>query len=143
MTKNRPSPPAGIILSVLSSLVVVGMLTFAGPCGVHDDGTSGTCVWAARAALGAGVVALILSLVRVFELDEGERRGPDLGVGLVGALIACLPGTLIDLCASQAMRCCAIMRPYCMVLGTLMALVGFGDLVMRLLRLRNRPSASA
>ena len=134
---NRPSPPAGIALTALSGMLIAGILAFAAPCGVHDDGTTGTCLWAARAVLGAGIVLSILSIVRIFELDEGERRGLDLGAALLGALVACLPGLLVDLCATQAMPCQAVMRPFCMATGVAIALVGGVDLVVRLLRIRS------
>jgi hypothetical protein len=134
---NKPSPPVGIALTVLSGLLVAGILTFAAPCGVHDDGSVSSCFWAGRAVLGVDFVLLILSVVRIFELDEGERRGLDLGAALIGVLAACLPGVLIDLCMMQSMRCQTIMRPFCMVVGIAIALVAGIDLIVRLLRIRS------
>lgn len=134
---NKPSPPVGIALTFLSGLLVAGILTFAAPCGVHDDGSVSSCFWAGRAVLGVGIVLLILSVVRIFELDEGERRGLDLGAALIGVLAACLPGVLIDPCMMQSMRCQAIMRPFCMVVGIAIALVAGVDLIVRLLRIRS------
>lgn len=134
---NKPSPPVGIVLTALSGLLVAGILTFAVSCGVHDDGSVSGCFWAARAVLGVGVVLLVLSVVRIFELDEGERRGLDLGAANLGVLVACLPGLLIDLCMTQSMRCHTIMRPFCVVTGVAIALVAGIDLIVRLLRIRS------
>jgi hypothetical protein len=136
MKNNVAKPVVGIVLSILCVLLLIGIATFAGPCGVHDDGSVSSCHWAARAVLGVGVVALVLSAVRIFERDEGERRGLDLGVAATGALVAFLPGGLIDLCMMQTMRCHTIMRPFCMGVGVVIALVAAGDLVMRLFSLR-------
>ena len=135
---NKPSPPVGVALTALSGLLIAGILTFAASCGIHDDGAASGCFWAARAVLGVGIVAAILSIVRIFELDEGERRGLDLGVALLGILVACLPGILIDLCVSPAMRCHAVMRPFCLVVGTAITLTAGIDLVLRLLRIRSK-----
>lgn len=132
MSDDKSQPLVGIILTVLNALLIVGVLTFAGPCHVHDDGSVGTCLWAARAVLGVGIVCAVLSLVRVFERDEGERRGLSLGAALLGALAACVPIALIELCADQSMRCHTVMQPFVTVVGALIAVVGGVDLFLRL-----------
>ena len=133
---DKARPLVGIALTVLSALLLIGVLTFAAPCEERNAGMVGTCLWAGRAVLGASIVALLLSIVRIFERDEGERRGLDLGIALVGALVACMPGMLIDLCADPHMTCNVVLRPFCMGAGIAMALVGGADLVVRLLSLR-------
>ncbi len=132
MQNGKAQPLVGIILTALSALLLVGICGFAGPCGAHGDGTTGTCQWAARAVLA------VLSLVRIFEMDEGERRGLSLAAALLGVLVALMPGVLVDLCADPAMRCVAVMRPFCVAVGVAIALAGGADLTVRLLRLRNR-----
>ena len=138
MNLSKAEPLAGVITTALSVVLVAGILSFAAPCGVHDDGTVSSCFWAGRAVLGVGVVTAVLSVVRIFEQDEGERRGLSLAIALLGVLVAVLPGTLIDLCMMSTMRCHAVMRPFCLVVGALLVLVGGTDLVRRLLRLRPR-----
>lgn len=135
---DKARPAVGIALWVLWVILVVGLLTFARACGVHDDGSMGSCHWAARAVLGASVVGLLLSLVRIFERDEGERRGLSLSVALLGALVAVIPGCLIDLCAVPTMRCHTVMRPFVMGLGVVIAVVGAVDLVRRLMAIGRR-----
>ena len=132
MGNNKAKPFVGICATVLSVMLLVGMLTFAGPCAAHEDGTLGSCEWAQRAILGVGAVALVLSLVRIFERDEGERRGLSLAIALLGALTACLPGTLIDLCADETMRCATIMRPFAIAVGITLAALCATDLTLRL-----------
>jgi len=136
MDTNRAQPLVGIITTALSVLLVIGILTFAGPCGVHDDGSVSSCYWASRAILGAGVVLVVLSVVRIFERDEGERRGLSLGIALVGGLVAALPSILIDLCMMQTMRCHTIMKPFALAIGIALLVVGAADLTRRLLALR-------
>jgi len=135
--ENKSQPVVGVILLVLSLLLIVGVLSFAGPCGVHDDGSVSSCFWAGRALLGIGVVITVLSLVRVFERDEGERRGLSLAVACLGVLVVCVPGALIDLCMMQTMRCHTVMRPFALGVGIALALVGGIDLTRRLLKLRH------
>ncbi len=136
--EDKADPLVGIILTALAALLIVGVLTFAGPCAVHDGGEVGGCFWAARAILGVAVVMLILSIVRIFERDEGERRGLSFAVACLGVLVALMPGVLIDLCAIPTMRCHTFMQPYCIDAGTLAALVGGVDLTLRLLRLTKK-----
>lgn len=135
MNEDKASPLVGVILLVLSLVLVVGIQTFAGPCGVQESGSASSCHWAARAILGAGIVIVVLSIVRVFERDEGERRGLSFAAACVGALVACLPGVLIDLCTVPDARCHVVMQPFAIGLGVAIALVGGVDLIVRLMRI--------
>ena len=74
MNTSKPAPVVGVILLALSALLAVGLTTFAGPCQPHGDEVN-TCFWVYRAVLGMDAVLGVLSIVRVFEMDEGERRG--------------------------------------------------------------------
>ena len=130
-TQDRPQPLAGIILTACSVLLVAGALTFAGPCAAHD-GVLGPCVWANRMLVAVGVVTTVIGAVRIFELDEGGRRGLSFACGCLGVLIALTPGVVIDLCADPAMPCQTIMRPFALAVGGAIALVGFVDLALRL-----------
>ena len=138
MEKHKAQPAAGIVLTVLAGLLIVGLLSFAGPCDVHEDGSHGSCFWAFRALLGVGGAAAIIALVRIFEQDEGERRGLSFSCALLGVLIAVIPTGLIDLCSMATMRCNAVMAPFARIVGIAIALVGGTDLTRRLLALRKR-----
>ena len=131
--KPKAAPIVGIVLTGLAVALIVGLLTFAGPCEAHDGASASSCFWAFRAMLGMGVVLAIISIVRIFETDEGERRGLSLSAALLGALIAATPGWLIDLCSSATMQCQTLMRPFALFLGIAVAVVGGVDLVRRLL----------
>lgn len=133
---NKPSPPVGVACTILSGLMLTGIRTFAEPCAKHADGSIGACHWAAQAVFGVGIVLVILSIVRIFELDEGERRGLSLGIACLGVLVACIPGILIELCNVATMPCRMITQPFCIGIGIAVALIGGIDLAMRLLRLR-------
>lgn len=134
--KPKAAPIAGIVLTALAVLLIAGTATFAGPCTTHADETIPSCLWASRAVLGVGVVTAIISIVRIFETDEGERRGLSLAAALLGALVATLPGWLIGLCADASMQCNAVMRPFALCLGVAIFLVGAIDLTKRLLAIR-------
>ena len=134
--QSKPSPIAGVILLSLSVLLAIGLKTFAAPCEAHGAEAAHMCHWACRVVLGMDAVLGVISLVRVFELDEGERRGLSFSAALIGALIAATPGWLIALCEDPAMRCQSVMRPFCLAVGIAVALVGGIDLTRRLLALR-------
>jgi hypothetical protein len=131
----KAQPAVGLLLTALVAVLLAGVATFAGPCS-HTDGELPGCLWASRAVLGIGAVAGILAIVRIFETDEGERRGLSLACGLLGFLLAAMPGALIALCADPAMRCNSLMRPFVLCLGIAIGLVGGIDLTRRLLALR-------
>lgn len=133
--KPKAAPVVGIILTALAILLIAGTATFAGPCTTHGDDIP-SCYWASRAVLGVAAVIAILSIVRIFETDEGERRGLSLAAALLGALVAALPGWLIGLCADASMQCNVLMRPFAFCLGAAIFLVGAIDLTRRLLAIR-------
>ena len=137
----KAQPIAGLLLTGLAVLLVAGVATFAGPCEFHsgqDVEEASSCYWASRALLGIGAVAAVLAIVRIFETDEGERRGLSLGCALLGFLAAAIPGPIIALCADPSMHCNAVMRPFVLCVGVAMGLVGAIDLAKRLLSLRKR-----
>ena len=131
--KPKAQPIAGAVLLALDAALVVGLLTFAGPCGGHGGQEAPSCLWACRSLLGIGAVAGVLAIVRIFETDEGERRGLSLACSLLGFLVAALPGPIVALCADASMPCNALMRPFALCMGLAIGLVGAIDLTRRLL----------
>lgn len=141
MEKNGASkaqPLVGIILTALAIVLLAGLLTFAGPCAVQAGEETRSCLWASRALIGVDAVLLIIALVRIFEQDEGERRGLSFASALLGVLIAMMPGTLIALCSDPSTHCNAVMRPFALALGIAVVLTGGIDLTRRLLALSKR-----
>ena len=134
----KAAPVVGVILTALAALLIAGVATVAGPCNVNDVQDVPSCIWASRAVLGIGAVIAVLAIVRIFETDEGERRGLSLSCALLGFLVAAIPGPIIELCADSAMHCNAVMRPFVMCIGILIGLVGAIDLIRRLLSLLPR-----
>ena len=128
---GKSQPVVGLILTALAALLLVGLATFAAPC-AYDA----SCVWAARAACAVGAVIAVLAVVRIFEMDEGERRGLSFACALLGFLVAAVPGSIIALCTDAAMPCNAVMHPFVLCLGLAIGLVGAIDLTLRLLALR-------
>ena len=137
MAKPKAQPAVGILIVCLDAVLIAGLLTFAGPCGHVDGSAASSCLWASRATLGVAAVIAVLAIVRVFETDEGERRGLSLGCALLGLLAAAMPGLIISLCASPTMACNAVMRPFVLCVGVCIALAGGIDLTRRLLALRH------
>ena len=131
--KSKAQPLAGILLLCLDAILIAGLLLLPGPCDHGPDTAS--CFWACRATLAVTVVIAILAIVRIFELDEGERRGLSLACALLGVLAALMPGTIIGLCDDPTMSCNAVMMPFVACVGAAIALVGAIDLTKRLLSL--------
>ena len=135
---TKAQPRVGLILTVLAVLLGAGLLTFVRPCAAQAGEEAGSCLWASRALIGVDAVLLIIALVRIFEQDEGERRGLSFASALLGVLIAMMPGTLIVLCSDPSTHCNAVMRPFALALGIAVVLTGGIDLTRRLLALRKR-----
>ena len=138
MDRPKAQPLVGVILTCLAVLLIAGTASFAGPCANQGGDDAMSCLWASRAVMGIGAVAAILGIVRIFETDEGERRGLSLSCALLGFLAAIVPGPIISLCADSAMHCNAVMHPFVLAIGVAIGLVGSIDLTRRLLSLRKR-----
>lgn len=136
MDTPKAQPIVGILMTGLATCLIMGVFSFAAPCDVHGQGDTATCLWAGRVLAGIGVVILVLALVRIFETDEGERRGLSLSCSLLGFFVALIPGPLISVCSDPTMRCNAVMRPFAIYIGVAIGLVGATDLLWRLLALR-------
>ena len=123
IVKQRPFVVVSLILALL---LMVGALTFAGPC-VHDDGSASACHAAARAIVGGGVVAIVAALVALLVRNAKLAGFVELVSACVGLFAAASPGTLFGLCMMQTMRCWTVMKPFALVCGGalfLCALVG-------------------
>jgi len=112
---KKTSIPALIVL-LLSLVIAIGSQTFLGAC-VHDDGGFGTCHWAARGSLALGAAQAVIALLAL--VLPAQRPGlytAMLPVSVAGLLT---PGTLIDICRMNTMRCRMVMRPAMLVLFAL------------------------
>lgn len=116
---NKKSIPALIVL-LLSILIAVGSQTFLGAC-VHEDGGFGACHWAARAVLALGAAQAVVALMAL--VLPGARQGLYLAMLPVSVAGLLTPGTLIDICKMNTMRCRMLMRPAMLVLFALTLVV--------------------
>ena len=101
------------ILLLLALLAAIGSQSFLGAC-VHEDGSFGPCHWASRALMGEGMLMAALSLLAL--ILKRERAGLYLASALTALLGILTPGTLIDLCRMDSMRCRMLMKPAMMLL---------------------------
>jgi hypothetical protein len=105
-----------VILLVISLAIAIGSQSFLSPC-VHEDGSFGVCHWAGQALLGLGCVLGVLAVLSL--LSRSARFGVYLSALPLCVLGILTPGTLIGLCAMDAMRCRMVMKPAMLVLCVL------------------------
>lgn len=127
---NAEMMKPAIVEIVVAALLVVGLLTFAGPCGVHDDGTVSPCFGTSHVLVALGAVACLVGVVRLFNLGAGVYKVLAACIGLIGLAIAVLPGNVLGLCMMATMRCHAIMRPFAIAMGVALVVVACVDLFL-------------
>ncbi|MBR1821191.1 MAG: DUF4418 family protein [Clostridia bacterium] len=126
MKKNNI--PAIVVL-ILGLVIAVGSQTFLGAC-VHEDGSFGACHWASRAIMGVGGLMAVLALLALTVPGAGKRAGLYLAMLPTAALGLLTPGTLIDLCMMDTMRCRALMRPATTILFALSLVAAIAGLLL-------------
>lgn len=120
--KPAPGKMLGGVIVVLAIFVVVGVLTFAGPC-VHEDGTRGGCYAASLAIAGLAIAAAGVAVFSMFSTTPQARGMQAIVAAALGMAMAIAPGTVVPLCMVQTMRCWTTMRPFAIALGAAIALI--------------------
>lgn len=111
----------GIVLTILSLALTVGVKTVFSACGPKDDGSWMNCHWAEQAVFGIGIALTVMSvLVLIF---GGSRTGAGASLAAVpaAAIAAFTPAGLINLCMMTNMHCHSVTRPAVIVLSVLIA----------------------
>ena len=127
--KKTPFGIADILLPVLSIIFLVGLLTFAGPCGPKEDGSFMSCHWAGQAVKALAVLLIVMSVIRLALRDRGMKKGLSIAIVLTAITAAVIPGNLISLCMMNTMHCHAVMRPFVIVMAVLQAAAAMIDIV--------------
>ncbi len=140
--QTRKLSAATIVQVVVAIAFAVGVLTFAGPCGVHDDGSVSPCFGTSRILAALGFSAALLSAVRLLVGNASVRLVLDVAVGVIGISIATAPGGFLALCMMATMRCHTVMRPFAIVAGVALAVAAVAD-VARVLRERSNSNRTS
>ena len=114
----------------LSALFLVGTLTFMKPCAAHEDGSWMSCHWAGQALMGIAALLTALSVMKCVVRGTGAKRGLALSMIPAALLAALLPGSLIDLCMMDTMRCHQVTQPGATVFGCLIAAISLADFAL-------------
>jgi len=123
---KKTSIPALIVL-ILSLVIAIGSQTFLGAC-VHEDGGFGACHWASRGVMALGAVQAVIALLALaFPVQKQGLYLAMLPVSVAGLLT---PGTLIDICKMNTMRCRMLMRPAMLVLFALTLVIALAGYLM-------------
>ena len=117
MKKEKISLPA-LFICILALITAAGSRTFFGPC-IHEDGSFGTCHWAAQAVFGTALLLAVQALFAFVLRKKAMQKGLYLAMFWTSMLGILFPGTLIGLCGMATMRCRAIMRPAVTILFVL------------------------
>ncbi len=114
-----------VILTVLALIIVVGSVTFLGPC-VHEDGSEAPCTGAGQAVMVDGILLAVLGILLLFVKFPKARVILFVVAALAALAGILLPGTLLPICKMDTMHCRMIMQPAMIILfaASLLASVG-------------------
>ena len=122
--KQRNTSIWNWIPSLLSALLVLGVLTVFSACGMKDDGAWMKCHGAQTAVArlsGAMTVMFLLAAV----LRNTALKTVLYGLGIVGSVVVFLiPETILPMCMMRTMRCYTVMQPFVRIMAVLIAASG-------------------
>ena len=112
------------IPALLSVLLVFGVLTVFGACGMKDDGTWMKCHGAqTEVAKLSGVMTALFLLAAVFR----NRTAKIIlyGLGTAGSVVVFLiPETILPMCMMRTMRCYTVMQPFVRIMAVMIVASG-------------------
>ena len=128
---KRGNPVTGFIMAGLSVLLFIGVGTFLAPCGVHDDGSFGSCHWAGQAVIASGIVLLALSIIHIIAKTGKSKSYVSVCIAALSVMTAIIPGTFINLCKMPTMRCLSVMQPAVLIIALVIAGIAIADAIVR------------
>ena len=129
MQKKITGRIPALVIAGLALLAAIGSQTFLGAC-VHEDGSFGTCHYAAMAVCGTALVIMAEGIAAAAWNNAAARRGLFLSALLTGVLGILTPGTIIRLCTMASMRCRTVMRPSMMILFSLICVSAAAGMIL-------------
>ncbi len=129
MKKKTSGRIPAVIIAGMALFAAIGSRTFLGAC-AHEDGSFGTCHYAALAVCGTALVIMAEGIAAAVWNNASARRGLFLSALLTGVLGILTPGTIIRLCTMASMRCRTVMRPSMMILFSLICVSAAAGMIL-------------
>ncbi len=122
--KRRKTSIRQWIPVLLSALLVLGVLTVFGACGMKDDGAWMKCHGAQTAVAKLGGAMTALFLLAAVLSNKALKTGA-FGLGIIGSVVVFLiPETILPMCMMRSMRCYTVMQPFVRIMAVLIAASG-------------------
>ena len=119
----------GIVLTILSLALTIGVKTMFSACGPKDDGSWMNCHWAEQAVFAVSIGLTVTAGLRLL-LNRQAKAGAALAMSVIAVMTALLSGVFVRLCMMDTMRCHAVMRPAVLILCGLIAVAGVVDAIL-------------
>ena len=114
---------------VLGVLLFCGVMTLFRACARTEEGMWMHCHTAQMSVCWLGLAAAVSSVLLLLL----KSRGAGILLHLVNIVLAAaavlMPGTIIHMCSMTTMRCYAVMKPFALVMGVLIAAVNLIGLI--------------
>ena len=118
---------------LLSMFFLIGVNCWFSACGPKSDGSYMTCHYAEQTVVALSAVLFAVSVVHVVLPDLKVKIGMDLVIVPLCAVTAAVPGTLVKLCAYDAMICNSKMKPAVLAFSLVILALSMLDIALCLL----------
>lgn len=122
--KTNKKKILSIASMICAALILIGLLSFAGPCPVEEGMKPMKCTWTAEAIKGLAVVMLISGVGKLLFKKEDMIRGTafaDVLLTLYGLAVSTF---LIGTCGHAEMICNVVMKPFILLILGIYGVLG-------------------
>ena len=135
-TGNKKNLILPILILAVSVFLTTGVKVIFPACGMHDDGTYGSCHWAEQAVMAAGIIVAFQALMLVAGKAAAVQKALSFTVLVSAVVTAFLPGAWIRLCMMPSMACRASMAPWTWGCCACIAVLSLINLIINLRKKR-------
>lgn len=122
--KTNKKKILSIASMVCAALILIGLVSFAGPCPVEEGMKPMKCTWTAEAIKGLAAVMLVSGAGKLFLKKEDMIRGiafTDILLALYGIAVLIF---LIGTCGHAEMICNVVMKPFILLILGIYGVLG-------------------
>ena len=111
-----------ILMVIAAFVLMIGVQSVFSACEVGEESIM-ACHWAQQAVFAVSIAEVLISLICLGARNRSARLYLSISNAILSVVVIFIPGTLINLCMMDDMRCRSIMRPAVTITAVVMIVI--------------------